>query len=269
MKKILLIVTAVLMVFGAVGNAAAYFDKDSGHIIMSVYKEEGAEVGIDLGHPDNISGASAGSLSLGLFESGTTWDQLNVGIWGQTFSFSEVSGSFYYATTTDADPGFSLNGIGGFDASNYQVIGYYKTFGILNANVSVGEVSHVLSYDYKFNANSNAPGSYAFTKPPKTAPGETDLSALSTGGSVTMYLHEYTLEGEVFVYAGATPITLNADGSVSVGGSGDPPNLGDVIKALQVTVGLEPANLPADRNGDSIIGLEDAVFILQGVAGSR
>ena len=215
MKKILLIMTAVLMVFGAVGNAAAYFEKDSGHIIMSIYQEDGKEVGIDLGDGDSLVGASAGTMNLGYFEPGTTWDQLNMGIWGQDFSFSEVvqGTGFYYATTTDADPGFSLNGIGGFDASNRSVMGYYRN--LQTGNVAVGEISHVLSYDYKFNANSNAPGSYAFTKPPSGAPGETDLAAIATGDSVTMYLHKYALDGELFVYAGNTAITLNADGSVT------------------------------------------------------
>jgi YVTN family beta-propeller protein len=47
------------------------------------------------------------------------------------------------------------------------------------------------------------------------------------------------------------------------------PTLEESIKVLQTLAGLDPSSLPPDRNGDSRIGLQDALYVLQSVAGLR
>jgi YVTN family beta-propeller protein len=46
-------------------------------------------------------------------------------------------------------------------------------------------------------------------------------------------------------------------------------SLEQAITVFQVLAGSRPASLPPDRNGDSRIGLEDALYVLQSVAGLR
>jgi YVTN family beta-propeller protein len=46
-------------------------------------------------------------------------------------------------------------------------------------------------------------------------------------------------------------------------------NLEQAITALQVIAGSHPTSLPPDRNGDSRIGIEDALYVLQSVAELR
>jgi YVTN family beta-propeller protein len=47
------------------------------------------------------------------------------------------------------------------------------------------------------------------------------------------------------------------------------PTLEESIKVLQILAGVDSSSLPADRNGDSRIGLQDALYVLQSVAGLR
>jgi hypothetical protein len=191
MKKTVALAVAGLSLLGAAGQASANFEK--GNLVMVAYNQDTAEIGVDLGNVDYVTGLSAAPTTLisGLdFSAAGPLNTLSLGMYENNSNAATGAWDLYFATTVPTVSAYSHNwSVGlGFNGVATTLFGYYN--GLPGTNVVVGDPKNVKSYDMLMNTKSNAPGNYASMNADLTV-GEAKLG----NGPVDMYLYHFKAVG--------------------------------------------------------------------------
>ncbi|HID31640.1 MAG TPA: hypothetical protein EYP19_16785 [Desulfobacterales bacterium] len=203
MKKCLsILLISAFMVFGAVGQAAAYYE--FGSLVLSLYAEPNGdktdnEVGLHLWGPGTVPTSPITTTTkvtlanevdiLNAFTTTSNWAEVNAGIWGA----NGQTGDKWVVTAN--------NDFGAYDIGSatqiHQAAAQTGMVGYMSADAGDGSVDGMAvissansnSYDVMFNSNSATPGGYAtFNAWPGTQVGEVTLGDLDIAGYVDLYL---------------------------------------------------------------------------------
>ncbi len=199
-KHLSALLVAAVAVFGAVSQAAAYFEK--GNLIRVVYSSDGTkEVATDLGAYDSTTLASATNVTTGdltsllsYFSSGTTLSDLYVAYYiSDLKSGSNSDGTGIYTSGVNDAQTNKGTMAASFTSAGTNITNYYSTLVGSSSEVVSGTVvadsSYALSYYNQMTLAGTAPGT--FNQFIKDGSGETQLGS-GSADYVDMYLFYYS-----------------------------------------------------------------------------